>query len=116
MWWNRKFASRSLRLHRLKSTGSTAPREPEQSLGIIGVPFAKGQAKQGVELAPDLLRQSSLRQVLQSSHGESATSLQLSNFEMGSATENVLLDFENRWPRKALEGNNWSIAEYFLRN
>ncbi|XP_016948274.1 arginase-1 [Drosophila biarmipes] len=69
MWWSRKLASRCLRLHRAKSTGrSTASTEPEQTLGIIGVPFAKGQGKQGVELAPDLLRQSSLRQVLQSSH------------------------------------------------
>lgn len=66
MWWSRKLASRCLRLHRAKSTAS----EPEQTLGIIGVPFAKGQGKQGVELAPDLLRQSSLRQVLQSSHGK----------------------------------------------
>ncbi|XP_016998217.2 arginase-1 isoform X2 [Drosophila takahashii] len=65
MWWSRKLASRCLRLHRAKSTASS---EPEQTLGIIGVPFAKGQGKQGVELAPDLLRQSSLRQVLQSSH------------------------------------------------
>lgn len=42
----------------------------EQTLAIIGVPFAKGQGKQGVELAPDLLRQNKLRQVLQNSDGE----------------------------------------------
>lgn len=70
MWWSRKLASRCLRLHRAKSTRAPSSAEPEQTLGIIGVPFAKGQGKQGVELAPDLLRQSSLRQVLQSSHGE----------------------------------------------
>ncbi|ALC49064.1 arg [Drosophila busckii] len=36
-----------------------------QTLGIIGVPFGKGQSKQGVELAPDLLRENKLREVLQ---------------------------------------------------
>ncbi|XP_034139692.1 arginase-1 isoform X1 [Drosophila guanche] len=76
---SQKLASRCLRcLVRCKSTtsigsGSNSSRAKasvvaEQSLGIIGVPFAKGQGKQGVELAPDLLRQSNLRQVLQSSH------------------------------------------------
>ncbi|XP_034119000.1 arginase-1 [Drosophila nasuta] len=63
MWWTRQMAVASrCQLQRALST-ATSPHH----LGIIGVPFAKGQSKQGVELAPDLLRQNKLRQVLQSS-------------------------------------------------
>ncbi|EDW78569.2 uncharacterized protein Dwil_GK16510 [Drosophila willistoni] len=66
MLCTRNLATRCLR--RVHSSSSTGLVEPEHSLGIIGVPFAKGQSKQGVELAPDLLRQSNLRQVLQAAH------------------------------------------------
>lgn len=65
MWCTRQLASARF-VGRCFSAASEQTR-----LGIIGVPFAKGQSKQGVELAPDLLRQSNLRQVLQSSDGES---------------------------------------------
>ncbi|XP_064547167.1 arginase-1 [Drosophila montana] len=62
MWWMRKLAINWRLQRRCRSS------VPDQNrLGIIGVPFAKGQTKQGVELAPDLLRQNKLRQVLQSS-------------------------------------------------
>ncbi|XP_017869751.1 PREDICTED: arginase-1 [Drosophila arizonae] len=63
MWWRRQLASVKL----LGRCFSAAASGEQTRLGIIGVPFAKGQGKQGVELAPDLLRESNLRQVLQSS-------------------------------------------------
>lgn len=66
MWWRRQLASVKL----LGRCFSAAANREQTRLGIIGVPFAKGQGKQGVELAPDLLRESNLRQVLQSSDGE----------------------------------------------
>lgn len=74
MWRTRQLASQLQRLggqliqqqQQQRNLGVPA----EQTLAIIGVPFAKGQGKQGVELAPDLLRQNKLRQVLQNSDGE----------------------------------------------
>lgn len=64
MWWTRKLANKWLQRRCLSAACE------QNRLGIIGVPFAKGQTKQGVELAPDLLRQNRLRQVLQSSDGK----------------------------------------------
>ncbi|EDV99971.1 arginase-1 [Drosophila grimshawi] len=67
MWWTtRRIVIKCLQHQRFLSAAAAAGPEA-QTLGIIGVPFAKGQAKQGVELAPDLLRQNKLRQVLQNS-------------------------------------------------
>lgn len=47
------------------STTSTRLKEVNKKLGIVGVPFSKGQTKGGVELAPDLLRENGLIQTLQ---------------------------------------------------
>lgn len=75
MWQTRQVASQLQRLggqllrqQQQQQRSLSVP--AEQTLAIIGVPFAKGQGKQGVELAPDLLRQNKLRQVLQNSDGE----------------------------------------------
>lgn len=75
MWQTRQVASQLQRLggqllrqQQQQQRSLSVP--ADQTLAIIGVPFAKGQGKQGVELAPDLLRQSKLRQVLQNSDGE----------------------------------------------
>lgn len=76
MWQTRQVASQLQRLggQLLRQQQQQQQRSlsvpAEQTLAIIGVPFAKGQGKQGVELAPDLLRQNKLRQVLQNSDGE----------------------------------------------
>ncbi|KAL7745683.1 hypothetical protein ACLKA6_009890 [Drosophila palustris] len=72
MWWTRQIASSCQRLSgqlplQLQFQSRCSSASAKQTLGIIGVPFAKGQSKQGVELAPDLLRQNKLREVLQSS-------------------------------------------------
>lgn len=104
MWWSRKLATRCLRLHRAKSTTSAnSSLEPPQTLGIIGVPFAKGQGKQGVELAPDLLRQSSLRQVLQSSHGECVASVLFRKQEIRvsnlASIWRIIKDFTSKFPK-----------------
>ena len=37
----------------------------QTKLGLIGVPFSKGQTKGGVEDAPDLLRQHGLVEILE---------------------------------------------------
>lgn len=74
MWQTRQVASQLQRLGgqllRQQQQQRSLSVPAEQTLAIIGVPFAKGQGKQGVELAPDLLRQNKLRQVLQNSDGE----------------------------------------------
>lgn len=41
-----------------------AGKEVKSNLGIIGVPFSKGQTKGGVEQAPDFLREKGLIDIL----------------------------------------------------
>lgn len=40
------------------------PIKVSKKLGILGVPFAKGQSKTGVDLAPDFLRENGLLTML----------------------------------------------------
>lgn len=48
-----------------KFSSNVNKNEIKSKLGIIGVPFCKGQPKGGVELAPDLLREKGLVKILQ---------------------------------------------------
>ncbi|GBP01536.1 Carboxypeptidase D [Eumeta japonica] len=61
-------------------SSQVAFRDVKSKLGIVGVPFSKGQTKAGVETAPDLLRQKGLKDILENTSRESPDYKNLKNY------------------------------------